>query len=59
MTNTVSVKGMFRRKTTMLKNANGMIRRGKAIRYMTLGFLHVGVARETSRAEARSAPRQV
>src|SRR5215831_12700030 len=33
--NTVSVNGMlFRRKTTMLKNANGSSRRGKAMRYM-------------------------
>src|SRR6516165_4868022 len=35
--NTVSVNGMFRRKATMLKNANGMIR------YMTLGFLRASV----------------
>jgi hypothetical protein len=35
MVNTVSVNGMlFRRKTTMLKNANGSSRRGKAMRYM-------------------------
>src|SRR5438067_26409 len=27
-------------KTTMLKNANGMSSRGKAIRYMPIGFLH-------------------
>jgi hypothetical protein len=39
---------MLRRKTTMLKNANGMSRRGKAIRYMTVGLLHAGVARTPS-----------
>src|SRR6516164_9016921 len=39
-----SLSGMLRRKTTMLKNANGMSRRGKAIRYMTAGFLHAGGA---------------
>jgi hypothetical protein len=41
---------MLRRKTTMLKNANGMSRRGKAIRYMTVGFLHAGLARKTPSA---------
>ena len=47
MVNTVSVNGMFRRKTTMLKNANGMIR------YMTLGFLR---ARVTKRNANRGPP---
>jgi hypothetical protein len=42
----------------MLKNANGMSRRGKAIRYMTLGFLHAGVASETPSA-GRAATREV
>src|SRR5438445_12143754 len=35
-----SVSGILRRKTTMLKKANGMSSRGKAIRYMPIGFLH-------------------
>src|SRR5215831_15200452 len=46
-----SLSGMLRRKTTMLKNANGMSRRGKPIRYMTVGFLHAAL-REKRRAQA-------
>jgi hypothetical protein len=49
---------MLRRNTTMLKNANGMSRRGKAIRYMTVAFLHAGVARKTPSA-GRAATREV
>jgi hypothetical protein len=41
---------MLRRKTTILKNANGMSRRGKAIRYMTAGFLYAGGASQTPTA---------
>src|SRR5262245_46137226 len=41
--NTVSVNGMFRRKTTMLKKANGMIR------YMTLGFLRARVPKRNAK----------
>src|SRR6266545_1333441 len=50
-----SLSGMLRRNTTMLKNANGMSRRGKAIRYMPVAFLHAGVARKTP---TRGAPRR-
>src|SRR5262249_44598708 len=46
--NTVSVNGMFRRKATMLKNANGMIR------YMTLGSSR---ERSIAKRQARAAPR--
>src|SRR6266699_3162485 len=40
-----SVSGILRRKTTMLKKANGMSSRGKAIRYMPVGFLHANFAK--------------
>src|SRR5260370_10870658 len=40
-----SASGILRRKTTMLKNANGMSSRGKAIRYMPVGFLHAKLAK--------------
>jgi hypothetical protein len=44
MVKIVSVNGMLRRKMTMLKKANGSSRRGKAIRYMAIGFLRAGAA---------------
>src|SRR5436190_20265424 len=50
-----SVSGILRRKTTMLKNANGMSSRGKAIRYMPIGFLHATF--QSYPAERFSGPR--
>ena len=44
MVKTGSLSGMFSRKTTMLKNANGSSRSGKEIRYMTVAFFARGVA---------------
>jgi len=40
---------MLRKKTTMLKNANGMSRRGKAIRYVTVGFLRASVTKRNAK----------
>src|SRR6516162_2783634 len=49
-----SLSGMLRRKTTILKNANGMSRRGKAIRYMTAGVLYEGGASQAPTIGSRS-----
>jgi hypothetical protein len=45
-----SLSGMLRRKTTMLKNANGMSSNGKAMRYMTVGSLHADLATSPGRS---------